>query len=188
MLIDILLAIFLGLSFYLGYSKGIVKSFFGIMSILIATLVTLKFSFILIALLENISSIDPRLALVLGFLFTFLIVVFTIRLIGRGFEKFLETAQINFINKFIGGVMSAVIVLTLYSSMIWFLNQIRFIDSSTKEESQSYSLLESLPEKTKWVWSKTKPLFSEFWEKTNHVLDSVELPASKSDDTHDNQL
>lgn len=174
MVIDITFAILLASSFYLGYSKGIIKSFFSIVSILLAVLVTLKFSFLLINVLEENSGLDPRFTIILGFLGTFLIVFIGVRLIGQGLEKILETAQINFINKMIGGLLTAVIAITLYSSVVWFCNRIKLIDASTKEASQSYSFLESFPEKSKWIWEKTKPIFSEFWEKTQNALDKLE--------------
>lgn len=175
MFIDITFAILIGLSFYLGYSKGIIKSFFGIVSIVLAVLITLKFSFLLIGLIEQLLSMDARFSIILGFLMTFLIVMLGVRMIGRGLEKILETAQINFINKLIGGLLSTFITLTLYSSVIWFLNKVKLIDASTKEDSKSYAILESFPEKSRWIWDKTKPIFSEFWDKTQKALDELEL-------------
>jgi len=175
MVIDLFFLLVLGMSFFMGYSKGIVKSTFGILSILLAFLVSMKFSFVFINLLESWLGMDPRLSLVLGFILCFILIMLGIRVIGKGVEQMLETAHINFINKMVGGLASALIALALFSTIIWFLNQIKMISSSTKESSKSYTLLESFPEKSKWIWSKTKPLFSEFWNKTNAILDGVEL-------------
>ncbi len=179
MMIDIVFLLAICICFYLGYTKGILKSTFGILSILMAILVTLKFSFLLIGFFENSLKLDARLALILGFVVCFLLIMLLIRVIGRGVEQMLETAHINFINKLAGGVASAFIAMALFSSVIWFMNQIKLIGSSTKESSKTYPVLESFPEKSKWIWSKTKPLFSEFWTKSNRILDGLE-PSEKT--------
>ncbi|MBK8485228.1 MAG: CvpA family protein [Saprospiraceae bacterium] len=179
MFIDILCAIILGGSFYLGYTKGIIKSVFGIVSILLAILVTLKFSFLMINLVEKILVVDPRLTIMIGFVLTFLLIMIGIRLIGRGFEKILETAHINFINQLAGGITSAIIALVIYSSVIWFFNQLNLIGRETKEKSVSYYYLEAVPAKSKWAIDKCKPIFFEFWQKTQEALNKVESEIPK---------
>lgn len=179
MFIDIMFALVLGISFYLGYSKGIIKSFFAIASILIATLVTLKFSFLMINLVEKLTNMDSRYSIILGFVLCFLVVMIGIRLLGRGFEKILETAQINFINKLAGGLVSMFIGLALVSSVVWFFDKLKLIDSDTKTNSLSYSTIESFPQKSKWLLDKTKPVFSEFWDKTQEALDKMKEKEQK---------
>lgn len=174
MVIDIFFVIFIGFSFYLGYTKGIVKSLFGIISIIIGILVSLKFSFLVIELIEQFMDTDPRLNILLGFVATFLIVMVGIRLIGKGFEKILETAHINFINQFAGGLLSALLALIIYSSIILFIDRLKFISASTKDKSITYPYLVAVPEKSRWLIEKSKPIFSEFWNKTQKALERLD--------------
>ena len=174
MFIDILCLILVGSAFYLGYSKGIIKSLFGIISIVIAFLISLKFSFLFIGLIEQFMNSDPRLNIVLGFVFTFLLVMIGIRLIGQGFEKILEAAHINLINKLAGGFLSGLITLILFSSIVLFMDRIKLIKASTKSDSHTYTYLEAVPEKSKWIINMAKPIFSEFWEKTQKALEKVD--------------
>lgn len=180
MFIDILCAIFIGTGFYLGYSKGIIKSVFGILSILLAILVTLKFSHWMIGLVEKLFHVDPRLHVIIGFVATFLLVAFTIRLLGRGFEKVLESAQINFINQLAGGIVSTLLTIMLFSSIIWFFDRIRLIGPETKSASISYPYLQSVPEHSRWLMEKCKPIFIEFWQKTNEALEQAEPVAPEN--------
>ena len=182
MFIDILCVILIGSSFYLGFSKGIIKSLFGIISIVLAFLVSLKFSFLIIGLIEKIMNSDPRLNIVIGFVLTFLLVMVGIRLIGRGFEKILETAHINLINKLAGGLLSSLIALIIFSSIILFMDRLKLIKASTKSESYCYSYLEAVPEKSKWLINQAKPIFSEFWEKTQNALEKVEKEVPKKEE------
>ncbi len=181
MFIDIFCLILIGSTFYLGFTKGIIKSLFGVISIVIAFLVSMKFSFLVIDLIEKFMDADPRLNIILGFVATFLLVMVAIQLIGRGFEKILETAHINFINKLAGGLLSGLITLIIFSSIISFMDGLKLIKTSTKADSFTYPYLEAVPEKSKWLINKTKPVFSEFWEKTQKALDRLEKDVPKNE-------
>lgn len=95
-------------------------------------------------------------------------------MIGKGLEKILETAHINFINQIAGGILSSLISLVIFSSIIWFLDQIKVIHPETQKTSLSYPMLKQVPEKSRAVFTKIKPFFSEFWEKTRQAMDKVD--------------
>jgi len=99
MVIDIVCGLLVGTSFYLGYVKGIIKSVFGILSIIIALLVTLKFSYLTIDFLELFLTLDPRIIIIFGFVITFLMILIGIRMIGKGLENILDTVHLNIFNK-----------------------------------------------------------------------------------------
>ncbi len=182
MLLDIICGIILVSSFYIGYSKGILKTAFGTLSIFFGLLAALKFSFVTIGIIEKFLSTDPRMIIVIGFILTFLLVLLGIRMIGRGFEKILETAHINIFNQISGGILSALLSLVIFSSVIWFLNQIKVISETTKANSYSYPVIEKVPEKSKEVFAAIKPFFSEFWQKTKDAMDKVEAEQLRSKD------
>ena len=109
MWIDIICGLLVGYFFYLGYTKGIIKTVFGILSVLLGLLITLKFSHLAMQLMEKIINVDPRMNVILGFVLTFLLVLIAIRMLGQGLEKVLETAHINIINQLAGGAVSGLI-------------------------------------------------------------------------------
>lgn len=183
MILDIICGIILAASFYIGYTKGILKTIFGLLSIFFGLLAALKFSFIVINILEKFLTIDPRMIIVIGFVFTFLLVLIGIKMIGKGLENILETAHINFINQIAGGVLSALISLVIVSSVVWFLNQIKAISVETKSASFSYPILEQVPEKSRHVLSTIKPFFSEFWDKTKQAMDKVDSTSPQHEAT-----
>jgi membrane protein required for colicin V production len=111
MWIDIICGLLVGYFFYLGYTKGIIKTVFGILSVLLGLLITLKFSHLAMQLMEKIINVDPRMNVILGFVLTFLLVLIAIRMLGQGLEKVLETAHINIINQLAGGAVSGLIAL-----------------------------------------------------------------------------
>jgi membrane protein required for colicin V production len=181
MVLDIICLILVGTSFYLGYTKGIIKTVFGILSILLAILATLKFSFVTISLIEKIMDVDPRIQIILGFAITFLIVLIAIRMIGHGLEKVLETVHLNLFNQIAGGTSAGFVTLVIFSSLIWFLDQIRVITPETKEESYTYPVLQKMPEISQEVFSGMKPFFTEFWEKTQKAMDRIDAESPQKE-------
>ncbi|MBK7226575.1 MAG: CvpA family protein [Saprospiraceae bacterium] len=127
MIIDILCGLIVGFCFYLGYTKGIIKTVFGVLSIIIGLLATLKFSHLTMNLLDKVFDVDPRIMIIIGFVLTFLLILIGIRMIGNAVEKLLETAHINFINQIAGGVVSALIALVIYSSIVGFVIRLRLL-------------------------------------------------------------
>ena len=174
MIIDILCGIIVGFCFYLGYTKGIIKTVFGVLSIIIGLLATLKFSHILMALLDKVIDVDPRIMIILGFVLTFLLILIGIRMIGNALEKLLETAHINFINQIAGGFVSALIALVIYSSIVGFCDKIKIIKDEVKTSSITFPILATIPDKSKDFLEKAKPFFSEFWQRTQDAINKVD--------------
>ncbi|MCC6754308.1 MAG: CvpA family protein [Saprospiraceae bacterium] len=185
MIVDITFAAVAGLSFYLGFSRGIIKSVFAIASIVLALLISLKYSFWLIDQLNGLWETNQRVLIVVGFLLTFIAVMLVVRLAGRGLEKVMEAAHINLINKIAGGALSLLIGISLLSSAVWFINRLKLIDAAVKKQSISYPMLEAFPDKMKASMKLAAPLFTEFADRVKKALDEVqegqpEEPASPS--------
>ncbi len=95
-------------------------------------------------------------------------------MIGNAVEKLLETAHINFINQIAGGVVSALIALVIYSSIVGFCDKIKIIKEDVKTSSITYPILATIPEKSKDFLEKAKPFFSEFWQRTQEAINKVD--------------
>lgn len=184
MIIDIICGLLVAICFYLGYTKGIIKTVFAVLSIIVGLLATLKFSYIVINILEKFMDIDPRWIIIIGFIFTFLIVLIGIRAIGNLLEKVLQTAHINFINQFSGGAISALLALVIYSSILGFLDKINIIQEPQKASSITYPILKTIPAKSKDFVESAKPFFSEFWEKTQAAMNKAKALQSESSNSN----
>ena len=105
MLLDIIVAIVVSLGFYLGYTRGLIKTVFDSLSLIIGILAALKLSPIVINILEEIIKTSPAVSFLLGVVITFIAVMDIIRFIGKKLEDMLEAVNINFINKLAGGAV-----------------------------------------------------------------------------------
>lgn len=173
MVIDILAVLVAVYGFYLGYTKGIVKTLFGIISIFVGLLSALKLSPYLVKALEKVSGSNSPLVFLLGFALTFVLTLFLIRFLGNRFEDLLKAIKINFFNQVLGGAALSLIFLLLFSYGIWFGDQIKFIPEATKSQSYTYHSLQALPEKSKQAFTYLKPLFHEFADKTKETIERV---------------
>ena len=184
MLIDLGFLIFLMYGFYLGYSKGILKTLFAILSIFIAVLLSFKFSPIAIEVIESFLKLGPQISLIVGFIICFFLIMFIVRFIGRKVEKLFKAVKLNFINKIMGGAMMTIIFIVSYASLLWFLNQTKLISESQKTQSVSYEILEPIPAKARGVANQLKPAFKGFWDKSMEAMEEPEdNPQPPKDET-----
>lgn len=173
MLIDLFVAVVIALGFYLGYTRGLIKTVFDSLSLVIGILAALKLSPVVISILQEIIKTSPAITFILGVVITFIGVMALIRFLGRKLEDMLEAVNINFINKIAGGALQALFFAYLLSLGLWLINNLNVLNPATKSASITYPLLEPLPEKGKAVFTSIKPLFKGFWDKTVEAMDSI---------------
>ncbi len=179
MFVDILSAIIISLGFYLGYQRGIIKTVFDTLSLLIGVLAALKFSPWMMDLLKSLFNLNEALTLILGIALTFLIVMGIIRFVGKKLEDILEVAHVNFVNKTAGGALQALFFAILLSYSVSLLGNVGVLKEETKTASFTYPYLQKMPALSEKLFSRLKPIFSEFWVKTNEAMDSLKKTDQK---------
>jgi membrane protein required for colicin V production len=180
MTLDLIVAIVVTLGFYLGYSRGLIKTVFVSLSLVIGILMALILSPLVISILQELIKTSPALVYLIGVVITFIGVMALIRFIGRKLEAMLEAVNVNFINKIAGGVIQALFFAYLLSLGIWLVNSLNVIKPETKAASITYPLMEPLPEKGKAVFTKLKPIFSGFWTKTVEAMKGAKEKAESA--------
>ncbi|MBK6564328.1 MAG: CvpA family protein [Saprospiraceae bacterium] len=173
MILDVFVAITISLGFYLGYSRGLIKTVFDSLSLIIGILAALKLSPIVINILQSFLKISPAMTFLLGVVITFIGVLALIRFFGKKIESALEAVNINFINKIAGGVLQSLFFAYLLSLAFWLLSTIKVLSPEVQKASMTYSLLEPLPEKGKKVFVSLRPVFQGFWDKTIEAMDNI---------------
>lgn len=173
MLLDIIVAIVVSLGFYLGYTRGIIKTVFDSLSLILGILAALKLSPIMISILQEIIKTSPAVTFLLGVVITFIGVMVLIRFLGKKLEDMLEAVNINFINKIAGGAVQGLFFAYILSMAIWLVDSLKVLKPDVKAASITYPLMEPLPEKGKAVYASLKPVFKGFWDKTVEAMDSI---------------
>lgn len=173
MIIDILCIGSMAIGFWMGYSRGIIKTVFGVLSLFFGLLVALKFAPVTTNLLERLFGGESVLIFLMGFVLTFVAIMLLVRVLAKGLEKLMTTIKLNFINKFAGGALFSMVMVILFSILVWFFDRGGLIEQSTKNASISYPTLVQLPAASQSMLEKVKPIFKEFWEDTERMLDGI---------------
>ncbi len=181
MILDVVALLLIAYGFYIGYSRGIIKTAFAALSIIIGIVVSLKLSPILIGFLQNNIDANPAILFFAGLVLTFLIALFLIRFIGNKIESIFEAVNLNFINKIAGGAVMALLFSVVISYAFWFLSESQLMDEKTREASITYDLLEPVPQYTKNTVAKFKPVFEGFWGKMMDTMDSIKDKSGTED-------
>lgn len=173
MIIDIILAIVVAYGFYIGFSRGIIKTVFTWLSVVFGLIAAIKFAPATTDFLE--STFGPNaMMFIAGFLLSFVLTMVLIRMIARFLEGALETANINVINRFAGGVLLAGIFTLLFSSVVWFMDRSKLIKPETIDTSSTYEYVVEFP-KTAWsLLKKLGPTVEKFWDRSLDFMEDLE--------------
>ena len=173
MFLDIVTGLVVAFGFYQGFSKGLVKTVFATLSLVIGIVAALKLSPIVINILQNAFNVNPALMFVIGFVLTFILVMALIQFIGNRIDKAMQAIHIGGVNKILGGALLGLFYAVIVSFAVFFMDKIELISDEVKEASFSYPLLQPLPEAAKGIGETAKPLFTDFWERMMDTMDTI---------------
>jgi len=178
MILDVVVALVLAYAFYSGFSKGIIGTVFAIISILVGILAAMKLSELVIPVLEKAINLNPFIISIIAFALTFIISIALIRFIGKKIEDVFEFANINFINKILGGVALTLLFAILIGHGYKGLSNIDMITEEQREASVTYPILEPLPGITKPITDIFAPMVKTFWEKVGDTMEDIKDKAN----------
>lgn len=173
MFLDIITCLLVAFGFYQGFSKGLIKTVFATLSLVIGIVAALKLSPIVINVLQRALDISPAITFVLGFVLTFIVVMALIRFLGNSLEKVVKSIHIGGVNKLLGGLVLGLFYALLISFGVYFVDKVELISTETKEASFTYPLLEPMPRAAQGVGEQVRPIFNEFWNKMLETMDAV---------------
>ena len=180
MTIDILFAAATVYGFYLGFKDGIINSVFKVMSVVMALMAAFKFSPYMTRALEQGFDMYNPLMFVIGFIMTFFISMWLLRMVGHAISGALEVARLDLPNQIIGGGILALVFSFFYSVLIWFADGARMLDEQTKTTSMAYRYLDPLRENTFKFLGNVKPIVQNFLGETDKVMNQIEDSRTKT--------
>lgn len=173
MILDLITGLLVAYGFYQGYTKGLVKTVFATLSVLIAVIVTLKLSHHVIEFLQGAFSINPAILFVLGFVLTFIATMALVRFLGTKLESIFKSLHLSSLNKIMGGLVLGLFYAILISIGVFFMNKMELLSDDLKSVSFTYPLLEPLPKITQGVGESLKPIFIDFWDALINTMDTI---------------
>jgi membrane protein required for colicin V production len=182
MWIDIVLLVVAGLGFMVGFSRGIIKTIFVILSYGLGVVAAIRFTPSMTNLLKQLTGEQSALMFIAGMILSFTITMLIIRLLARGIEGLLETANINIINQAAGGALTASVAILVYAVLLNFI-----IASSPQGEAEitegsgTYTYIKEYPELVWQVAKELKEPAQKFWDYAIDMMDQVEDITERAD-------
>lgn len=182
MVIDAIFFVTVLFGFYSGFSRGIIKTVMYVFASVFGFIVAVRFAPAATDLLRQVFDSNSPLMGLLGFITCLGLTIVAIQLLAKGLEGILQSARINIINKFFGGVLMSGIFVLMYSILLWFADMSHLLKPEQKEQSATYSILEQYPGQVKQVWTRVSPSFKDFWDQTINFIDQMEEQSIQRDD------
>lgn len=171
MVIDIICLVFLAYGFWIGYSKGIIATVLTLSSYVIGVMAAMKFGPIMGDIVQNLIPQSPHaVAFLGGVIIVFVLTLVLFKILAKGMTSFLETVNVNFINQILGGVLSGLFFVFIYSGLVYFGDQSRIITDEAREGSITYPVVEKMPDLVIEQGKALYPVFRDFYDKASDAM------------------
>jgi membrane protein required for colicin V production len=172
--IDIIFLAVFAYGFWIGYSRGIIGTVFNFGAYLFGVVLAFKVTPTTTNIMESLFHSDNPSMFLAAFVVNLVFIMFVLRQAAKGMETAFRAVYLGVINQTAGGVLMAGFGVVVYSILIWFLVQVRFLNDQTIAESKTYPLLKDLPGKAKAVAMRAKPFAEDIWGYSMNWMDRLE--------------
>jgi membrane protein required for colicin V production len=143
MAIDAVFVILLILAAFKGFSRGLIMAIFSFIAFFIGLAAALKLSATVANYLqEGTDKVPSQWWPVIAFIGVFLVVSLIVRAVGAVLEKTVEVATLGWVNKIGGFLIYAVLYLLIYSVVLFFLREMKWVSEVSIEKSVTYAYIE----------------------------------------------
>lgn len=167
MIIDLILVVLVGSGFFVGYSRGIIKTIFSVTGMVVAVFLAFRFSSMVAQGLSVALNSQTPFMFILAIFLIFGVTFGMIKLAGSGLEKIFKSINLNFMNQAAGGLLLGAIFTLFYAGILWFADKSNFISDDLKKESATYYYLQEYPGQVLKAGQYLKPYLELFWEEAS---------------------
>jgi membrane protein required for colicin V production len=164
-LIDIIIILIVAVGFILGFKDGFVRKIIGLIGIIIAIYLALKFSGELGVMIENAFDVEYYLAEIVAGTAIFLVIIIIFSILKRLVHPFDKVN--NTINQVLGGIVGALQIILFLSAAFFLLNIFNIPEENEKQNSLLYfKVYNFLPAAVDLVYDyspSTKSIFEDYF-------------------------
>ena len=142
MLLDIILLVLLILAVIKGYQRGLIVGVFSLIAIIVGLAAAIKLSTVVAEYIGKAVKISDTWLPVISFAVVFILVVLLIRLGANMLQKTVEIALLGWVNRLGGILLYIAIYLTVYSVILFYVEQVNLIQPATIQNSVSYTFIQ----------------------------------------------
>jgi membrane protein required for colicin V production len=138
MIIDVILICLMIMAIFKGIKRGFIVALFSMIAFVVGLIAAVKLSAVVAAWLNDAINVSARWLPFLAFLLVFIVVVLLVRLLAAVLQSTIELAMLGWANRVAGVLLYAVMYVMIFSVLLFFANQMRFVDEETVKNSVTY--------------------------------------------------
>lgn len=167
-------------AFYKGFSNGLVKEVLGIVGVLVAVFLSFAYLDSLLPWLEHVLGLSGQIARFLSGATIFLGTIFVFNLAAMLIKRLLQFAQLNILNRMMGGVFSSLKVAIVVSGLLLLLSFVSIPSERVRQESVTFPYIENVAPAAFNFISFFVPSVSDFLTRMKELDPSKALPSLPS--------
>lgn len=180
MLIDVIACALLIIAIFKGISKGFIVAVFSFLGFIIGLAAAIKLSAVAATYIGNSVNVSARWLPVLAFAVVFFIVVLLVRLGAKAIESVVQLAMLGWLNRLGGIVFYLLLYIFIFSIVLFYATEIKFIKPDTAAASVTYGYIEPWGPKTMEALGKVVPFFKDMFVQLEGFFEGVSQAAPKN--------
>lgn len=176
LVVDIIIACLIGYALYKGFKEGLILALISLVSLIAGIFISLKFSFLFKDWIFEKTQWNPNVITICAFVFTFVLVLIGVQLLGKALTKILKTVALGGLNRLAGAVFLALKMILIISVVLNLFQKINFNNYLVSDETLNKSFFyHPIEDFSKLVY----PMMEEWYQMT---LEAVDEQADKLND------
>ncbi len=173
MIIDLVYGGLLAIALFRGFRFGLVFSIFWLISIVAGILAAVSLSHITASYLEQWFQIAPTYLPLVAFMLTMVLVVMLVRMLGKLMDGLFKMMQLNTLNKLAGAFVWGVIVSLLFSTVLWYANNMSLFTPELMADSKVFAPLISFAPLTMDIIGSLFPVAGSIFDSLQEWFDKA---------------
>lgn len=173
MIIDIILCLLLAFAIFKGFSQGLIVAFFSLVAYIIGLAAAIKLSAVVANYLQASFNINGKILPVLSFMLVLVGVIILVRIVAAMIKKAVSVVFLGWLDKLGGIVLFALLYSFIYSVILFYASQIKFISEETQAASSTYGFLAPLGPKVINALGVIIPFFSDMFNDLQNFFGGV---------------
>ena len=181
MIIDIICVVLLILAVIKGFQRGLIVGVFSLLAIIIGLAAAMKLSVVVSGYIGSAVKISDKWLPIISFAIVFIAVVLLIRLGANAIEKAVQAITLGWLNRLGGIILYVAIYITVFSVILFYLEQVNIIKPETIQNSVTYNFVQPWGPKAIDGIGTVLPFFRDMFTDLQNFFDNManDIPAKQ---------
>ncbi|HLG38969.1 MAG TPA: CvpA family protein [Chitinophagaceae bacterium] len=173
MIIDLIFVVILILAIIKGYQRGLIVGIFSFLAIIIGLAAAIKLSTVVAGYIGQTVKVSEKWLPIISFAVVFIIIVLLVRWGANIIQRTAEAVALGWLNRLGGIVFYAAIYITVFSVILFYLEQIHIIKQESISKSATYSFVQPWGPKAINAFAAIIPWFRDMFEELERFFEGV---------------